>query len=61
MNDTAQNIFKQIGIKENDLKVWKNLKEYDRICNVKVIEKGKPIFMRLDAKEEIEYIKNIMK
>ena len=61
MNDTAQNIFEQIGIKENDLKVWKNLKEYDRICNVKVIEKGNPIFMRLDTKEEIEYIKSIMK
>ena len=61
MNDTAQNIFEQIGIKENDLKVWKNLKEYDRICNVKVIEKGNPIFMRLDTKEEIEYIKSIIK
>ena len=61
MNDTAENIFKQIGIKDEDLKKWKTLKQYDKIENTKVIEKGDPIFMRLNAEEEVQYIKDAMK
>ena len=61
MKDTANNIFRQIGIKEPDLKNWENLKVYDKIENSKVIEKGEPIFMRLNAEEEVEFLKNIMK
>ena len=33
----------------------------EELKNVKVAEKGEPIFVRLDANEEIEYIKNLMK
>lgn len=61
MNDTAENIFNQLGIKNKDLKDWKSLYNYDKIENVKVIEKGEPIFMRLEAKEEIEAILTMMK
>ena len=61
MNDTAKNIFRQIGIEKEELKIWKNIKEYDKIKDAKVIEKGEPIFMRLNAEDEIEYIKQIMK
>ena len=61
MNDTAENIFNQIGIKDEDLKKWKTLKQYDKIENTKVIEKGEPIFMRLNAEEEVQYIKDAMK
>lgn len=61
MSDTAENIFRQIGIEKNPMKVWKNLKEYDKIENIKVIKKGEPIFMRLNAEEEIQYLRNIMK
>ena len=61
MNNTAQNIFRQIGVEDEELKVWKYLREYDKIKNVKVIEKGEPIFMRLKPEEEVEYIKNAMK
>ena len=60
MKNTAQNIFNQIGIEKNDMKNWKNLKLYDKIEMTKVIEKGKPIFMRLNE-EEVEFLKNIMK
>ena len=31
------------------------------IKDIKVIEKGEPIFMRVNEQEEIEYIKNLMK
>ena len=61
MNDTADNILRQIGIEKNEQKVWNSLKEYDKIENVKVIEKGEPIFMRLNAEEEVKFLKDIMK
>ena len=61
MKDTAKNIFRQIGVQENDMKDWKNLKQYDKIQNSKVITKGEPIFMRLNATEEVEFLKNVMK
>ena len=62
MNDTADNILRQIGINNGDLKNWDSLKgEYNKIENTKVIEKGEPIFMRLKLEEEIEYLKDAMK
>ena len=61
MNDTAENIFRQIGIEDQNLKTWKLLKEYDQLNNIQVIKKGEPIFMRLNIEDEIEYIKNTMK
>ena len=62
MNDTADNILRQIGVSDEKLLNWDSLKgEYNKIENAKVIEKGEPIFMRLNAEEEIEYLKNIMK
>ena len=61
MNDTAENIFRQIGVEEENLKMWDSLKTQDGLKDIKVIEKGEPIFMRLKPEEEIEYLKSIMK
>ncbi len=61
MNQTAKNILRQLGIKEEKLKTWNSLYENDKLTNIKVIEKGEPIFMRLNVEEEVEYIKNLMK
>ena len=61
MNDTADNILRQIGVKDEKLMNWDSLKQYDALKDIKVIEKGEPIFMRLKPEEEIEYIKNLMK
>ena len=61
MPDTAENIFKQIGVENEELKTWSSLSDYDSLKNIKVIEKGEPLFMRLDAEEEINYIKEVMK
>ena len=61
MNDTAENILRQIGVKDEKLKTWASLEKYDKLEGIKVIEKGEPIFMRLNTEEEIEYIKNLMK
>ena len=59
MNSTSKNMLKQLGI-EDEID-WNCLNDYKNIEGVKVIEKGEPIFMRLDREEEIEYIKNLMK
>ena len=61
MNDTADNILRQIGVEKETLKSWKNLRNYDKLEDCKVIEKGEPIFMRLNAEEEVEFLKNVMK
>ena len=61
MEETSNNILRQIGIQDENLKTWESLRQYDKLKNVKVIEKGEPIFMRLNAEEEIEYIKQAMK
>jgi methionyl-tRNA synthetase len=61
MNDTANNLLNQIGIKDKNLKTWESLSKYDKIEDAKVIEKGEPLFMRLNLEEELEYIKNGMK
>ena len=61
MGDTSENIFKQLGITDESLKSWDSLEDYTQIKDVKVIEKGEPLFMRLNAEEEIEYIKEGMK
>ena len=59
MTETSENILRQLGIEEET--TWESLKKYDGIRDAKVIEKGEPLFMRLDAKEEEEYIKEAMK
>ncbi|MCF0125194.1 MAG: methionine--tRNA ligase [Clostridia bacterium] len=61
MEKTANDILRQIGIENEELRTWKSLKKYDEIKEVKVIEKGEPIFMRLNAEEEIEFLRNVMK
>ncbi len=61
MTETAENIFRQIGIEEENLKSWNTIKDYDKLENLKVIEKGEPIFMRLNMEKEVEYLKSIMK
>ena len=59
MEETSDNILRQLGISNNVN--WDALKDYKKIENIKVIEKGEPIFMRLNQQEEVEYIKNLMK
>ena len=61
MEETSNSMFKQLGINNEELKIWESLEEYDKMKDVKVIEKGEPLFMRLNAEEEIEYIKEGMK
>ena len=61
MLETSDNILRQLGIEDETLRTWDSLKDYDKLKNVKVIEKGEPMFMRLNAEEEVEYMQNLMK
>ena len=62
MEETSNAIFRQLNISNEDLKGWNSLYQYDLIKeSIKVIEKGEPLFVRLDANEEINYIKEGMK
>ena len=57
MENTAKNIFVQTGI-PGDLQTWESLKKYDNLKNIKVAEKGEPLFMRKNMEEELEYLRN---
>lgn len=61
MTDTADNILRQIGITDTNSIKWKDIYAYDTLKDMKVIEKGEPIFMRLNVEEEVEYLKSVMK
>ena len=60
MEETSIKIFNQIGIDSKELKSWESLEKYEGIKNSKVIEKGEPLFLRLNPEEEIEFIKSKM-
>ena len=58
MEDTSNKMLTQLGLDTNV--DWNTMNDFTDIKNTKVIEKGQPIFVRLDQEEEIEYIKNKM-
>ncbi len=60
MKNTSNKIFDQLGLRNDNLKSWNCLKENHKINEIKVIEKGDPLFLRLDLEEEIKYIQDIM-
>ncbi len=61
MTETSNNILRQIGVTDIDSIKWDDIYPYDILKDVKVIEKGEPIFMRLNLEEEVEYLKSVMK
>ena len=57
MEGTAKNLLNQIGIPLN-LQTWESLSKYNQLKDIKVIEKGEPLFMRKDVEEELEYLRS---
>ena len=57
MEETAKNLLNQIGAPSN-LQTWESLSNYDQLKDIKVIEKGEPLFMRKDMEEELEYLRS---
>ena len=61
MKNTSESILSQLNINDID-NSWDTLLNYNYFKEgTKVIEKGEPLFVRLDKEEEIEYIKEQMK
>ena len=61
MPRTTPQIFSQLGIKEETSRVWDSLGQFDTLAEgMKVVEKGIPIFPRLEVEVEVEYIKDQM-
>ena len=62
MKNTSNQILSQLGINGESLTSWESLKDYNLLeSDIKVIEKGTPLFIRLDTEEEVKYIKERMK
>ena len=57
MEESAKNLLKQIGMPEK-LQTYDSLKEYNKSENIKVIEKGEPLFLRKNVEEELEYLRS---
>ena len=57
MEDTSKNLLTQIGIPK-ELQTWESLEENNQLKNIKVIEKGEPLFMRKNMEEELEYLRS---
>ncbi|MEK4698045.1 methionine--tRNA ligase [Solibacillus sp. FSL R7-0668] len=62
MTNTPKQIFEQLGLDEK-LLAWDTIETFGNIIpqNIKVVEKGTPIFPRLDVEVEVEYIREQMK
>lgn len=62
MPQTASQIFAQLGITGEASKRWESLNQYETLtANTKVVEKGTPIFPRLDVDVEVAYIEEQMR
>lgn len=62
MTNSPKQIAEQLGLSEN-LLAWNTIVTFGNVipANTKVVEKGVPIFPRLDAEVEIDYIREQMK
>ena len=62
MKETSKKMLEQLGIKDENITNWDSTNNYGKLeIGTKVIEKGEPLFMRLDMEEEVNYIKEGMK
>ncbi len=60
LTKTPKAIFKQLSIVNNDLQSWESLENFGGIPEGTKVEKGEPIFPRLDIQEEVSFIKEKM-
>ena len=60
MKETSNKIFEQLKIVNENSKTWDNLRTNNILSKIEVIEKGEPLFLRLDVEEELKYIQDAM-
>lgn len=59
LTKTPEKMFEQLGITDESLKAWDSITAFGQLKDTKV-QKGEPLFPRLEAEEEIAYIKGKM-
>jgi methionyl-tRNA synthetase len=57
---TPDGIFSQLGIQDEGLKEWDSLETFGMIPSGTKVEKGAPLFPRLEIADEVEFIKTKM-
>src|SRR5699024_8170985 len=60
LTEATKEICRQLGITDQTLQTWDSMETLGQIAAGTKVEKGKPIFPRLDMEEEIETIKAMM-
>ncbi|MCM3603660.1 methionine--tRNA ligase [Robertmurraya korlensis] len=60
LTKTPKAIFKQLSIVDSNLQSWESLEKFGIILEGTKVEKGEPIFPRLDIQEEVSFIKEKM-
>ncbi len=61
LTSTPKQIFSQLGITSDDDKAWDSITEFKGLPEGTKVQKAEPIFPRLDAEEEVQIIKDMMK
>jgi len=61
LTETPIEIFRQLGIEEDSLKEWNSIYKLGQMKVGTCVQKGKPIFPRLDVEKEVQAIKDMMK
>lgn len=59
MNDTAKNIYNQLGINDENLMTWESTKTFGLIKENTKVEKGNALFPRLDVEKEVEELQEL--
>lgn len=60
LTQTPEKIFAQLNIQEDALKSWDSLADFGIIPEGTTVNKGEPIFPRLEIEKEVEFIKEKM-
>ncbi len=60
LTQTPEKIFQQLQINDEQLKTWESLSQFGIIPEGTTVQKGEPIFPRLDMEEEVAFIKEKM-
>ena len=61
LTQAPKQIWEQLGILDQNITDWNHLYEFGQIPEGVKVQKGKPIFPRLDVEKEVETIKNDMR
>ncbi|ARW37207.1 MULTISPECIES: methionine--tRNA ligase [Bacillus] len=59
LTQTPEKMFAQLGVEDQSLKAWDSIQTFGQLKSTKV-KKGEPLFPRLEAEEEVAYIKQKM-